>query len=140
MCKYCETSESQRKKMTTPKGIDEWYEENSLVKEGKNSCTINVFRWAISQKDTCFDDQLGLVAFLLLHDIQCKLDSKKDGVFVFIYDKKYTKKIKNIEKAYFSGKIQVDAKQMSKAVLILVNRLIKEKSEKNIISSKKLNK
>ncbi len=134
MCKYCE---GPWENMRTLKGVDEWEEGDSLVEELRDKCVVNITRIYITRTtESSLDKTLGLIAIIMLHDILCegasikskiitfKGASRKSEMFTFKFAKKHIEKIKKIEKAYMSGKIQVDAKQMSMAFASVIDSLI----------------
>ncbi len=130
-CKTCEaTAKWLQKHGQSVKGFNEWDEGWSIVEERANKCVINVQRMGFlgRKDDSSLDKQLGLIGIIMLHGIPNNRAylSKKRPVLCFDFPKKYTKKIRSIEEKFFSGKMQVDAKQMSMAIMTVVNHLLSE--------------
>ncbi|MES2953028.1 MAG: hypothetical protein V4674_00510 [Patescibacteria group bacterium] len=128
-CKRCEAGETwMRKHGRSMKGINEWDEACSIVEERPGKCVISVPRHGDLRKkdDYSIDKGFGLIGIMMLHSIQCTgaYLSKKEPVICFEFLKKDANKIREIEEKYFSGKMQVDAKQMSMATMTIVNHLL----------------
>lgn len=125
MCKYCEPSEKQLKKMRTTKGFDEWYEDYSMVEELQDECAINIPRSNIASTiESSVDEKFGLIGVIMLHKIPCEGVKRKKEMFTFLFAKKHIEKIRKIEKAYMSGEMQIDAKQMSMAFSSVLNSMM----------------
>jgi hypothetical protein len=135
------TKIAKNKKHTLLK--DKCVYSTSLVEEEKGKCLIFFPLIPLSQKEDFCDgflgylqEPLGLVAILVGHKIDFNIlyirPSKKcicsncfdcDKELVFEYDKKHTKEIKKIEKAYFGRKIRIEAVKMTQLLLNIVNMI-----------------
>ncbi|HEY4515876.1 MAG TPA: hypothetical protein VJH67_01660 [Candidatus Paceibacterota bacterium] len=116
-----------KKKATS--GNPVWTDECSLVEVEKNKCTIN-FPDAEYVKDA-FDEDLGLIAVLIREGIYFGKVYRKNSGFtyengqrgteiVYEFKKNQAKKIKEVEKAYFTGRIKIEAVEMSRLLIIAV--------------------
>src|SRR3989344_684475 len=121
MCEICE-----QKFEPSLKGQNYWYERGSIVLEKKGKCLIYIHRNFYYDKELDLDQSLGLIGMLLQSNIMPKGVVKEKEHLVFHYSKSHAKKIRTIEKDYFSGKIQVDAQQMAIGLLLVVNQLLQE--------------
>ena len=76
------------------------------------------------------DWDFGFVAVLSMEGIKFNdVNVKNLNVTTVEYDKKYTKKIKDMHKKYLSHQIQVDAKEMSWEMAQAVNHILEKDSE-----------
>ena len=120
MCEICDY-----KREPSLLGTDEWDKGWSIVEEKHGKCVVSIPRWAFAKDtETSLDERLGLIGIVLLSKIHCEGVHKEKLVLAFQFHKKYVKKIRAIEKKYFSGKINVDAKQMSIGMMSVVNGLL----------------
>ncbi len=109
---------------------EESYKDYSYVVEENGKCLLAFPMWPYS-KDS-FDVKIGRIAVLLNEEIfssdvyirKSKWVYENDSnpqELVYEFDKKYTKKIKDIEKAYILGKIKIEAGLMSELMVFLIN-------------------
>lgn len=112
--------------------LEEWTNENSLTSVEKNKCLMLFDIWPYSRD--VLDDRLGIIAVLMYKGIMFNLDSPyirpSDIVWendetpeeiVFEYSKKDVNKIKEIEKAYHLGKIQIDPIKVLVNMIYIIN-------------------
>lgn len=125
---------NKKKKVPPREGV--WGEDWSLVEVEKDKCII-CFPEREYGRDA-FDTDLGLIGILMMNKIVSENVYKRPMEVVFAYNKKYAKKIKDIEKAYFSGKIKIDAKEMSNLTIFVVNYLEPKGWREKLDSEKKL--
>jgi hypothetical protein len=125
---------NKKKKGTPQEGV--WGEDWSLVEVEKDKCIIS-FPVREYGRDA-FDTDLGLIGILLMNKIVADNVYKRPMDIVFAYNKRYAKKIKDIEKAYFTGKIKIDAKDMSNLTIFVVNYLEPKGWREKLDSEKKM--
>ena len=102
----------------------------SLVENRKGKCVVcfPTFPYA----EGCIPNDIGFISILEINDIHVgHLNIKNPEEVVFEFDKKYTSRIKSLEKAYFAEKIKVDASVMSDITIFFVNRILPSGPEHN---------
>ncbi|OGJ54779.1 hypothetical protein A2880_03330 [Candidatus Peribacteria bacterium RIFCSPHIGHO2_01_FULL_49_38] len=103
-----------------PKGG--WRKDWSLVGQRRGKCVVWIPRNPYSDS-RLIDRDFGLIAILWMNrifgDPASGVDTTEESIYE--YDKKHTKRIVLIERAYLAGKIQVDAHEMSNRLILYIN-------------------
>lgn len=119
-----------KKKTSLDRKKEKWSAENSFIKEENDKCLV-VFPILDDPKDDIKGD-LVFIAVLLLKKIfsiniytrKSVTDVKSDPSsqeLVYEFDKRYTKRIKEIEQAYYFGEIQISAATLSQLITYQFN-------------------
>jgi|GEM_PF-5802888 len=102
---------------------DEFENEMSLVDVRGKNCIVSLPKRDNYPQD--IDNDLGLIALLELKGLDyIDINIKDPEEILFIYPKGEVTKIKVLEKAYSSNKIQVDAKDIADLTMLHVNALL----------------
>lgn len=130
---------ASKKKTPAPKGkrlkkdlpmVDEWGNDISLVELRGGKCLV-VFPTHMGAQGY-FDGDFGLIAVLDLKGIRYESINQKDPYeLVVVYPKKDLRKIQRIERAYFSHKIKVEAKEMSEQTMFFINGVVPTGADHN---------